>query len=366
MKIIHVITAFGIGGAEKLLLNIIDKQVIQHEVHLIYFKKIDNLLPLVNKKVKVKNIELSFFVTKKTRAYFKRINPDVIHTHLGHADIIGVWSSRKLKAKVFCTMHNIYFKQNFLDPIFFRIYRFLFCKVVKRIQVVSISKSVENHVINTLKVPKTQSHLLFNAIPAIISEKNREKMVMNIPVKVDPSKVTLLFVGRLTKQKSVETLLKSIKILKENGFEDSFELLIVGDGVLRASLELLTKKLGICDLVRFEGEQSLVENYYSVADVFILPSIWEGFGIVILEAFRAKVAVIASNLEGPSELITNNINGLLFEPTEYLELSEKISKLIKDNIFREQIAKEGYLTFSEKYQIDIYVNKLSELYERVY
>ncbi|WP_372754708.1 glycosyltransferase [Mariniflexile sp.] len=364
MKIIHVITAFGIGGAEKLLLDIINIQIKTNEVHLIYLKKIDDLIPLLDKRVKVKNLELSLFLAKKMRSYFKSVNPDIIHTHLGHADLIGIWSSRNLKSRVFCTMHNIYFQRNLLDSVFFKIYKFLFFNAAKNIQVVSISKSVEQHVINTLKLPQNQSHLLYNAIPATLSAQRQNELRMSKPVIVDKQKVNLLFVGRLTKQKSVDTLLKSIKVLKDNGYGNSFELLIVGDGVLRTSLEKMAVQLGINNLVRFEGEQSLVENYYNVADVFILPSIWEGFGIVVLEAFRANVAVIASNLEGPSELINNNVNGILFEPTNYLELSDKISTLIKDSNFRQQLANEGYQTFSKKFQIDIYVQELTKLYER--
>ena len=187
MKIIHVITAFGIGGAEKLLLNIMNKQVEDHAVFLVYFKGKPDLVSQLNTSIKVKQIPFSVAVIKNLKTYYNEIKPDVIHTHLGHADFIGIWAARSIKAKVFCTMHNIYFKKTFMDALFFRCYSFLFLKVAQNSQVISISKSVETHVLQKLKLPKERSHLLLNAIPVKEIKK----------VEKQHKKITLLFVGRL-------------------------------------------------------------------------------------------------------------------------------------------------------------------------
>ncbi len=72
MKIIHIITAFGIGGAEKLLLNVINRQVEGNEVHLIYFKNKNNLISDLDKRIIVKRIPLSFKITKELRLYYKK------------------------------------------------------------------------------------------------------------------------------------------------------------------------------------------------------------------------------------------------------------------------------------------------------
>lgn len=120
MKIVHVITAFGIGGAEKLLLNVIHKQVENNAVCLVYFKDKNDLILELDKRVEVKQIPLSIFIIKELKNYFKKINPDIIHTHLGHADLLGAWSARNIRAKLFCTMHNIYFKKKLIDILFFK------------------------------------------------------------------------------------------------------------------------------------------------------------------------------------------------------------------------------------------------------
>ena len=352
MTIIHVITAFGIGGAEKLLLDIVNRQVRGHKVHLIYFKPINDLISKIDKRILIKRIPLSLLTIKKLSNYYKNENADIIHTHLGHADIIGFIAVKNSKAKVFCTMHNIYFKKNNLDELFFKIYRYLFLKRVPKSKVISISESVEKHVISTLKVPRSRSFLLYNAIsPKNIKRSNGKN-----------SEIKLLFVGRLEKQKSLETLLHAVNYLKKQRNKFEFSITIVGDGSKKSQLQSLAKKLSINDSVLFKGKQENTDRLYGESDIFVLPSIWEGFGMVILEAFRAKLAVIASNIEGPAELINHNSNGLLFEPKNHVELAKKIKLLIDNPNLRRRLANKGYESFIEDYHIDGYIKNLEKLY----
>jgi glycosyltransferase involved in cell wall biosynthesis len=352
MTIIHIITAFGIGGAEKLLLNTINEQVKTHHVHLIYLKPINELGHLLDKKVIVKNIPLSIVTVFRLNRYFKKARPDVIHTHLSHADILGTFAALPTKAKVFCTMHNIYFKKNWIDVLLFQMYRVLFR--LKKIYVISISKCVKSHVVSNLKQKKEHSFLLYNAIPPVKLQKIK---------RIDLKKIRLLFVGRLEKQKSIHTLLEALCVLKMKDDTSNFYLTIVGEGSLRKSLEQRTKELQIEELVEFVGSQKDPAPYFSSSDIFALPSIWEGFGIVILEAFRAKLPVVASNIEGPSELIQDNVNGLLFEKGNAVELSKKIGSLILDKNKRYFLGENGYKSFTEKYHIKNYVEELNRLYE---
>ncbi len=287
------------------------------------------------------------------KKYYDFAKPDVVHTHLGHADLLGIWSVRKRKVKLFCTMHNIYFKKSFLDTVFFKAYTYLFLKVTPKCNVISISKSVENHVLKKLKLPKKRSFLLYNAIPLgnLITQSKKD------------TNINLLFVGRLEKQKSVHTFLKAIYELKQQKTAPPFDVTIVGDGSLKKELETLSKNLQLENIISFVGKQQNTNGFYNTADVFVLPSIWEGFGIVLLEAFRARIAVIASNIEGPSELIDHKKNGLLFEPENHIELANNIQLLINDVILRKKIAQKGFDTFTEKFQLSTYVEKLNNLYK---
>jgi glycosyltransferase involved in cell wall biosynthesis len=214
--------------------------------------------------------------------------------------------------------------------------------------VISISRSVEKHVVEKLKLPPQRSYLLYNAI----SRKENNSM------KNNSRKKELLYVGRLEKQKSVETLLRSLTKIENR----NVNLTIVGDGSLKNKLQNEAVRLGVHNMVTFTGAQKNVQSFYNTADVFVLPSIWEGFGIVILEAFRSGIPVIASNLEGPSELIEHNANGLLFEPKNSDQLASLIKKLIDNDEERKRLGENGYQTFLKNYDINTYVQKLYEIY----
>lgn len=353
MTIIHIITAFGIGGAEKLLLNTINEQVKTHHVHLIYLKPINELGHLLDKKVIVKNIPLSIVTVFRLNRYFKKAHPDVIHTHLSHADIIGSMASVGSNAKVFTTIHSTKFRNNAFDSIIF-----LICAIVFRVykvNVISISKSVEKVVLRKFYLRQKRSLLLYNALQFVETETELNNK--------EDNKINLLFVGRLEKAKSVHTLLYALNQLQKRKLTAEFKLTIVGEGSLRKQLEELSRKLKTQHIVEFVGSQKDPAPYFSSSDIFVLPSIWEGFGIVILEAFRAKLPVVASNIEGPSELIQDNVNGLLFEKGNAVELSKKIGSLIVDNNKRHLLGENGYKSFTEKYHIKNYVEKLDRLYE---
>jgi glycosyltransferase involved in cell wall biosynthesis len=313
-----------------------------------------SLIVDLDKRIIVKQIPLNFSIIKQVKNYFITVAPNIIHTHLGHADLVGLWCAKNINSKVFTTMHSTFFKKNSIDNIFFYLYRRLKNNLGSNWHIISISKSVEKQVLNKIKIHPENSHLLYNAIP---SEKVETYKINSINSK--NKKIQILFIGRLTKAKSLETLIEAISILRD----ENISLNIVGDGDLMEKLRDLSKEFEVENLVNFLGESKNVDQYYLDSDIFVLPSIWEGFGIVILEAFRAKLAVIASNIDGPSELIEDYHNGLLFKPKNALELSRKIKYLIDNESKRQEISENGLKTFENKYHIDTYVKQLNDLYK---
>ncbi|MCK0130236.1 glycosyltransferase [Flavobacteriaceae bacterium F08102] len=358
MKILHLITAFGYGGAEILLKDVANRQCLNHEVFIVSLKKENPLKAELRHEIEFFHLPMTPLILGSLLNLIREIRPDIIHTHLGHADGIGTIAARLSKVQQFATLHNVSIKKNWLDTIFFWLYRRLFLNIGKNVQVIGISESVFKHAEKTLKIPLNQLHLLYNAIPL---NKSLCKSTTNFTKK---DKIGLLFVGRLVKQKSVDTLLKAVKILKELGYENCIHLLVVGDGSQKEALVSTAVALNIMKMVSFEGETTDVQAYYAQADIFVLPSRWEGFGMVILEAFLAKLPVVASNLEGPSELINNGINGFLFEPLNENHLAKKLQFLIEHKKERIRMGQRGYNSIIEKYDINTYVDELNELYKK--
>ncbi len=161
-------------------------------------------------------------------------------------------------------------------------------------------------------------------------------------VQLDPHKTTLLFVGNLVPQKGVKYLLEAKKILDSDlemkGAENDFELLIIGDGPLKNELQRQVQEDDIKN-VTFLGERRDVELIMPSADLFILPSISEGFPITILESLASGVPVVATRVGGVMEIESESVVRLV-EPSQPEALAQAIKEMEQPNSSKE-IAKNA-------------------------
>lgn len=144
------------------------------------------------------------------------------------------------------------------------------------------------------------------------------------------SRSGLLFVGRLVSIKGADVAIQTLRHLRERGIEQS--LTICGDGPERQSLEQQVKEYGLDDVVHFEGwttPDELVE-YYSAAEITLIPSRYEPFGIVALEAIACECPVVASSVNGLPEAIGNC--GLLVEPDDSEAFADAIERTLQSDV----------------------------------
>lgn len=359
LRVCYVITAMGYGGAERLLVNSCNKLVEQgYTIHIIYLKPINDLIPDLDQRITSRLIPYKsiFSFGKKLRAEINAFNPDVVHTHLGHADLLGLFALRKQKLKKFCTLHNVYYKWNFVDNIIFFAYRWLFRILSQPVNVIGISSAVAQHAIDTYGVEPSYVFFVPNSIPENPSPQSSQVDEHSF---LKPNNHSILFIGRLRVQKSVDTLINAAKILRDK--LDNFNIYIVGEGELEENLKDLSISLSVDDCVHFVGTTNHVHFYLSQCDVLVLPSVFEGLPTVVLEAFRAKTPVIASNIDGSTDLVKEGVSGFLFNVGSPDDLAEKILKFYSmEN--KNELSTNAYNSFIENYTIDKYVNQHIRLY----
>lgn len=140
-------------------------------------------------------------------------------------------------------------------------------------------------------------------------------------------KPRVIFVGRIDENKGVEYLIKAFLQVRKN--RKSASLLIVGDGPLKKKLE---NNYGSMNNIHFLGRipHEKIPEYLAACDLFVLPSIIEGQGLVLMEALASGLPIIASNLSGISELIVDGENGMLTKAGDENELAEKIELILDD------------------------------------
>jgi 1,4-alpha-glucan branching enzyme len=159
----------------------------------------------------------------------------------------------------------------------------------------------------------------------------------------------IVCIARFEKAKNIETLIVAAsEVLKRH---PEIKLVVVGGGSQEKELRALAERLSISNNVEFHNFRPDVENVLSDAAVFVLPSIYEPFGMVAAEALAAGLPIIASRVGGLREIVKDGINGFSFNPKDWQDLSKKILLLLENQKLREEMknkAKESAKEFSSE------------------
>lgn len=328
IKIAYIVPALDAGGAERFILDLIKN--LDHDLFsptLILFshggffvkeaRELGIELVILQKKFKFDVVNLV-----KLYRVIKRIRPHIVHTQLG-GDIYGRFVARCLRVPVIIsTEQNVQQGESWLI-------RFL-KKWTARFadKIVVISQAVRSDTIQRYGVPESRTELIYNGleIDKFLVAKRRAQS----------DKIILGSVGRLSPQKNYSLLLRALADLKDY----NWEFRLAGEGELRQALEREVEALGLVGRVKLLGLKKDVKGFLSDLDIFILPSLWEGLGLVLLEAGLAALPVLASRVDGIYEVVKDGQTGILFNSDDQPDLVLKL-RLMLDNIAKPEIEALG-------------------------
>ncbi len=181
-------------------------------------------------------------------------------------------------------------------------------------------------------------------------------------INVDSSSLLILFVARFTKQKQPLSMINAFAEALQQ--KPELHLLMVGDGDEKKEALQLVSKLNIESHVHFLPFRSDVPDLLAAADIFVLPSLWEGLPIGLLEAMSMGKPVIATSVDGTKEVITNGQNGLLIETQDLVaNLSQAIVKLAENESLRNQLSKNVLQTIKADFNAESMTRKIEKIYE---
>jgi glycosyltransferase involved in cell wall biosynthesis len=175
----------------------------------------------------------------------------------------------------------------------------------------------------------------------------------------------VLTVARLEHAKGIDILLRAFAKAVQSGLK--VRLVVLGDGPERANLESLANALGVRKLVSFTGfvPNELTPCYYNAADIFVLPSREETFGIVLLEAMACSLPVVGSKVGGIKDIIRHAVNGFLFNVEDYEALAFTLFKLLNDEELRRNLGVRARRMAEEEYDNEKIYLKLLKVYKEV-
>jgi len=354
-KIIHLITTIELGGAEKQLLTLASEQVKSGlKVEVFFLKgKSDLKNEFKESGVEVNNLLVGKSFLKQVYLLSKllRKNFSPIHAHLPKSELLAAIVVRN-KCFVF-SRHNA-------EPFWPggpRIISNLLSKYVcnRASQGIAISNAVKSYLIKRGEVPNGYTiDVVYYGFQKDITANSVGSNFMNsksLNFKIGS-------IGRLVPQKDYPILLNAFSnVLKS---VPNIELYVVGEGYLQRDLINLSKSLGINNKVHWLGKTGYIKEFLSKIDLFILPSKYEGFGLVLLEAMVAKKPVIAANNSAIPEVLGKTYEGL-FSTGDVEALAQQIKTAISDNNFSERVVQ----TYSS--QLDLFdPSKMHENIKNIY
>ena len=334
-KVTHLITTIERGGAEKQLLTLASEQVQSGiKVEVIYLKG----KPELKKEFEESGVEVNKLLVGKSflnqislLTKYLRKNPSPIHAHLPKSELLA--------AIVVPNKYFIFTRHN-SEPFWPggpRIISNLLSKFVckRASQGIAISNAVKNYLIKRGEIPTgyTIDVVYYGFQKDISTNVAGLGLITNI-MNGQSSDYKIGTIGRLVPQKDYPTLLNAFSnILKSLPNTD---LYVVGEGYLQKDLIELSKSLGIDGKVHWLGKTEYVKEFLSKIDLFILPSKYEGFGLVLLEAMVAKKPIVAANNSAIPEVLGKTYEGL-FLTGDIKALAQQIKTVISDNSFSERL-----------------------------
>ena len=380
-KVLFVITQSEIGGAQRFFLELLPR--LSKEKYEISVAVGSTAAPsqefadsLAEQNFKIFTLnhlkrDSGFLFWQDWRAVFelrkliKNIRPDVLFLNSSKAGFIGslatVFPSKlTTKNQKLTTIYRIG-GWTFNDP--WPWWKKRFWIVLEKISakwknLIIVNNQHDLEQAKSFKIAPTEKLvLIYNALDPYkiaLLEKEEAKLkifekLSKVSGRIFQAKTMVGTIANFYPSKGLEYLVQAADLLKDR---KDLIFLIIGDGLLRASLEQQIKDLGLENKVFLLGHLENARQYLPAFDIFLLPSVKEGFPWVVLEAMSAKLPMIATKVGAVPEIIEDGKNGLLVSPAQPGQIAEKIKELLANDYLKKEVGLQGHQTVLFKFSAE--------------
>lgn len=341
-KVLFVFPSLVSGGGEIVLLtlfNFLDRD--KYEMHLILFEEKGVYLSDIPEFVQVydlkKKSRFDFFkLVTKQAAMFKKVKPDIVMSFFSYTNLVTVLAGffAGKKTRIIINEHSplspdlTHGRMLWLKKILYRIfYKYADICVVP-------SQGVKSDLVQSFGMDNKNIVVIYNPLDLdMINQLKEEAIDSAAPEKF------IIAAGRLTESKGFRYLLEAYALIYKDIEE---KLVIAGEGELEQELKKHAEDLGIEKNVVFAGFQKNPFKYMRRASALVLSSLWESFGLVIVEAMECGTPVIAADCFcGPSEIITNSVDGILVPVADVPQLANAMRLVLKDKELSLRLVRQG-------------------------
>jgi len=335
IKVVHVINQAEEGGGLEHVLSLLNELKGSNFEFFTATSGPDYMLERIERAgsrvipVELMGSRMSPVPSIKLVRLVKQLGADILHLHGTRAAFFGMPARMMSSVKSVYTVHVLSYhklgSRNGLTSIPYMWAERVCCGVHDR--VIAISQSYTNELLKhemcrVDKLATIPNGVNYNRL------RHVDKVEAQRALGLDARKSWAGVAARLAPQKGLEYLIDAARILKERGLEVG--VAIAGAGELKGRLESLARAYGLEDTVVFCGHQRDIARFLSAIDVFVLPSLWEGLPLTLLEAMAMGLVCIATDLDGVKEAIEHGRTGILVPPRDSDALADAMQSALSD------------------------------------
>ena len=326
-RIGQLITELEPAGAERCVYELarrLDKRRFDVEVIALRGGRMADMLADAGVRTHVLGVRGKWDISRalSLTGLLRRERYDILHTHLFHADMAGRVAAYLTGTKRL--VHTVHVAEGRFRP-----WQFAWARILagRCDRIICVSQSVRDFHARRTGLPPWRYTVIRNGVDAeAFSRDEQSRARLRTEWGISGDRPLVAFVGRLDRQKGIDTLLSAMSHLGARG--DSVDLVMAGDGPQRGQVKNFIRRGTGGQHCRWLGFTDDVRSVFSAADVFVMPSRWEGMPLAALEAMAAGLAVIGSRVAGLTELIVDGQTGVLIEPNDGVALANAIAGLV--------------------------------------
>lgn len=366
MKIVYVITGLSMGGAEKQVCLLADKMAERgNKVTLISLGKNAKTLPenscVVLHQMSLSKNPFSFLkVYFKIRKIIKAVNPDVVHSHLFHANLLCRLLRCTTTLKCLISSSHSRYEGGVLRMFLYKITSPL-CDLITNVSADAVKENIRTKIVKPEKIIAVSNGIDTSKFKFIPSAR---KTIVD-ELSLSDEHIIMLAVGRFTEAKDYPNLLEAFRILVHERNLSHLRLLIAGEGALFFQMAELRKKLNLESHLFFLGVRHDIPALMSAADIYIMSSSWEGLPLVIGEAMACNSLIITTNCGGVSEILGDC--GTIVPVHSSNHLAEGVIKILAMNDSEcIDLKSRARARIEDKFSINAVVDNWLQIYQNKY
>jgi glycosyltransferase involved in cell wall biosynthesis len=360
ITVVQVIKSLDVGGVEELLLTLSNNLDDDIDLTIVTLRNKGQIGREIEQSgTAVINMERPGGITPRNAVgtvralhrLFDRLDPDIVHSYLWESNFYSRIAATTCRVPVVViSEQNIYRDKQFRHVAFDKLLSYVTETIV------ACSESVKEFTARQGRIPERKFTVIYNAVDPAKFEPERDREPVLADLGIDPDATVLITVGSLSEQKGQEYLIRAVAKL-----DDSIHLLIAGGGSRESDLRSLTADLGVSDRIHLHGKRRDIPDLLGASDVFVFPSLWEGFGIAVAEAMIMELPVVVSDIKPLREIVSDDA-GVFVPPRDPDALAKGIKRLVDDPERAQELAEAGRRRVEDQFSVETLVADYHSLY----